>query len=197
MSFKTRESWLNKAVEILSETVFAEAALKLPKTVKVSCGWPTHGALAGAKGRTIGQCFKTVCSTEGHNEIFISPVLADGLEVLACLVHEMVHAVDDCVHGHGPLFKKMAHACGLVGKATATTAGDELKKVLTSIIEESLGEYPHATLDVSKQVKKQTTRLIKCHCDSCGYTIRTTRAWINQAIPDCPLCGIEFEVDGD
>jgi hypothetical protein len=194
MSFKTRESWLNAAAKKLAATVFVEAALVVPEELKVSCGWPTHHALAGAKGRVIGQCFKKECSTEGHSEIFISPVLADPIEVLTCLVHEMVHAVDNCVHRHGPLFKKMAHACGLIGKATETKAGDELAIILKELVNE-LGEYPHSALDVSKQAKKQTTRLIKASCVTCGYTIRVTRSWINQAIPNCPLCGVEFYVE--
>ncbi len=190
---KTREQWLDEAVEML-KPLFDDGNLELPAKLKVSCGWPTHKALAGAKGPVIGQCFKDICSETGHNEIFISPVMADGVEVLAVLVHELCHAVDNCKSQHGPAFRKMMEKVGLTGKPTATVAGDDLKAKLADIARE-LGTYPHSTLDVTKQVKKQSTRMIKAYCDDCGYTIRLTRAWLLQAVPDCPLCGKEFSVE--
>lgn len=190
---KTREQWLNEAVECL-KPMFEEGNLTLPAKLKVSCGWPSHKALAGAKGRVIGQCFKDICSETGHNKVFISPVMADAVEVLAVLVHELCHATDNCKSQHGPAFRKMMEAVGLTGKPTSTVAGDDLKVRLAAIAE-VLGNYPHSTLDISKQVKRQSTRMIKAWCKECGYTVRLTRAWLMQAVPDCPLCGIEFSVE--
>lgn len=120
--------------------------------------------------------------------------MADAVEVLAVIVHELCHAVDNCKSQHGPAFRRMMQAVGLIGKPTATVAGEALKVRLAAFAEE-LGTYPHSTLDVSKQVKKQSTRMIKAWCEDCGYTVRITRAWLNQAIPDCPLCGKEFSVE--
>ena len=31
--------------------------------------------------------------------------------------------------------------------------------------------------------EKQGTRLLKCRCASCGYTVRTTRKWLDLAGP--------------
>lgn len=189
----TREQWLEKAVTALKQ-LFVDVNLTLPEKLKVSCGWPTQGALAGAKGRTIGQCFKDVCSITGHNEIFISPVLSDPIGVLETLVHEMCHAVDNCKSQHRAPFKRMADAVGLTGKATATVAGDDLRVTLAAMAAD-LGDYPHSTLDVTKQVKKQTTRLLKAFCPECGYTVRITKSWANLALPDCPLCAVTFTLE--
>lgn len=35
---------------------------------------------------------------------------------------------------------------------------------------------------------KQTTRMRKAECATCGYTIRVSRAWIAVGMPSCP-CG--------
>ena len=69
---------------------------------------------------------------------------------------------------------------------TATEAGEELKGRLNALVEQ-LGEYPHALLTESG--KKQSTRMIKCECYSCGYIARTSSKWIEEAgAPICP-CG--------
>lgn len=37
--------------------------------------------------------------------------------------------------------------------------------------------------------KKQKTRMLKCECATCGYTVRTARKWLELA--GAPLCPIE------
>lgn len=44
--------------------------------------------------------------------------------------------------------------------------------------------------------KKQTTRMLKCECPQCGYTVRTTRKWLDVAVPVCPVHGHEMELEG-
>src|SRR3546814_11502385 len=51
---------------------------------------------------------------------------------------------------------------------------------------------PHARLDTdgeSTAPKKQKTRMLKCECATCGYTVRTARKWLELA--GAPLCPIE------
>lgn len=43
---------------------------------------------------------------------------------------------------------------------------------------------------------KQTTRLIKCVCGGCGYTVRTTQKWLDVGAPHCPEHGA-MEVAND
>lgn len=188
----TREEWLNEATVLLGE-IFEMHDMTLPPT-KVSCGWPTKGAVA-KRHRTIGQCFSMACSSAGVNEIFISPVLSDSIRVLDVLTHELVHAVDDNKTGHGPAFLRKARLLGLEGKATATVAGDALKATFKRLIETGLGNYPHQSLDLSKSGgKKQTTRLLKAICPECGYTVRVTKKWADQGLPLCPIDGADLKL---
>lgn len=189
---KTREEWLNKATILLAE-IFDQNDLKVP-TTKVSCGWPTKGAVS-KRSRTLGQCFTKSCSNAGHNEIFISPILSDSSKVLDVLTHELCHAVDNCKSAHGAGFSNMMRAIGLEGKPTSTVASDALKTTFKRLIKDSLGEYPHQSLDITKGEKKQTTRLLKAVCPLCGYTIRLTAKWADQGLPMCPLDGETFTLE--
>ncbi len=181
---RTREDWLRAATDALRPH-FASARLTIPAEVRVSCGLPSRGAFSD-KGRNIGQSFSSDATTDGSRQVFISPTLHLPAEVLACLTHELVHAVDDCEHKHGPEFRKLAHSVGLTGKATATVAGPTLVAVLESIAS-TLGPYPHAGFDPKKITKPQTTRLRKVGC-ACGYLARITKRWTEVGLPTCP-CG--------
>lgn len=195
-SFPTREQWLEAAV-VECERWFVRHNYRLPP-VRVSCGWPSASALRGAN-RRIGECWDPSASSEGKHNIFISPCLetVTGEQgVLSILVHELVHAAVGIDAAHGAAFGKCARAVNLTGKLTSTTAGPEL---LLEIERWSglLGKYPHGTLDQDKSPrKKQTTRMVKCECASCGFVVRTTRKWLEQVgAPHCPAHGaMTFEI---
>ena len=188
----TREEWLLQMVERL-RPAFAGAGKEIPANVRVSCGWTSTRALA-AKSRSIGECWPSQWSKDRTHEVFISPCLDEVVAVSATLVHELIHAVLDCEHGHKGPFRKLALQLGLTGKMTATVAGPELTERLNALAA-AIGPYPHATLDRTMR-KKQGTRMIKVFCVSCGYTVRTTRQWIEMGLPTC-VCGCEMEVAGD
>ncbi|AWY06679.1 SprT-like protease [Microbacterium phage Zeta1847] len=184
--FSTREEWLTAAIEAL-RPIFAAAGAELP-AVRVSVGWPGG---AGRKNSVIGQCWATAASSDKVAQLFISPVLDDAVRVLDVLVHELVHAVDDCQSGHKGAFAKLAKAVGLEGKMTATVAGDELKAKLEAIAAE-LGAYPHAAIiPALSGVKKQSTRMLKVECtEGSGYIVRMTRKWLDEfGEPSCPCHG--------
>ena len=182
--YQTREQWLEAAVEEL-KPLFKEIGVELP-TVRVSVGWPSKNGTA-TKAKTVGECWKRCVAEDGINQIFISPIL--GHEGLAVLVHELIHAWDDCKSGHKGEFARVAKAVGLVGKLTVTTPGDELTDKLKVILN-SLGDYPHSVLvaeEMKKQKKPQTTRMLKLEAvECCGYTVRTTQKWIEKGLPTCP-----------
>lgn len=179
----TREQWLTTAVQYLRE-IFRDAGHELP-TVKVSCSWP-----GGGSARTrIGECWPTTMSAAGVNEIFISPRIADPLTALDILTHELVHAVDDCAHGHRKEFVRIGNSVGLnQGKPTNRRAGPELVRKLMAIVD-CLGKYPHDTLDLSSR-KKQTCRMLKLSCKDCDAVWRMSNEWAQQAT-QCPCCGSE------
>lgn len=45
-----------------------------------------------------------------------------------------------------------------------------------------------ALAETQKKTKRQKTRLMKCYCETCGYTIRLARKWILIMMPICPIC---------
>ena len=186
----TREEWLVSGVELLQDRVFKQAALEIPKDVKVACGFPSSNAKAG-KNQSIGVCHPRSHSEDKVNEIFINPCESDSLRVLDVLAHELIHAIDDCKNGHKKPFKDMAVAIGLTGKMTATVASPELEEILQKMVVE-IGKYPHAKIDTS-QKKKQTTRQKKVECSSCEGIFYTSRKHL-QALSDyspCPFCSEE------
>lgn len=195
-SFNTREEWLRAAVDILRPR-FVSVDLPLPEKLRVSCGFPAGSARS--KGKAIGQCWVRKASESEHAEIFVSPVLAKATRVLDVLLHELIHAGDDCKSGHKGTFKRVAEHFGLEGKMTATVAGDKLNSWLESDIIAVIGEYPHSALCGSptgtSSPKKQSTRLLKAACVDCGYTVRVTKKWVEEAgAPLCPCNSEAMEV---
>jgi hypothetical protein len=189
MNRRTREQWLNAMTAALRPS-FKAAGHPIPEAIRISCGWPSHRALASASGRNIGQCWPATASADAHAEIFISPCIATSAAAGTILVHELCHAADRNEHGHKAPFKRIALAVGLTGKMRETIATPELTRRLNAIAEQ-LGDYPHATLDRSGE-KKQGTRMLKVQCPECGYTVRTTAQWLAEGLPTCP-CGTEME----
>lgn len=173
----TREAWLLRGVTLL-RPYMEEHGATVPDVVRVSCGFPSR-----AVRKTLGECW---CSGDaaGNQQIFITPTLSDPVRVLDVLVHELLHAALPPKVKHGPKFAKMAHALGLEGKPTATTAGAALTELLRGHVE-TLGAYPHASLVLGAR-SVQGTRLLKATCGECGYTVRVTRKWLEAA--GTPLC---------
>lgn len=207
----TRESWLLEAIELLRPR-FEAAGLPIPEKIRVSVGFGFGARRESA--RVIGQCWARSQSDDGVNAVFISPELENTARVLDVLIHELIHAGDDCQNGHKAAFKKVAVAVGLTGQMTATVATPELAADMKELAAK-IGEYPHAKLytepririqpkegpgedgpeeepgPVSSGPKKQGTRMHKVICLDCGYTVRTTAKWIAVGLPVCP-CGIEM-----
>ena len=185
----TREEYLNSAANLMAPW-FNDQGHPLPK-VRVSVGIPAGGK--GGKFKRIGECWSPLASADATTEVFICPSQSDAVEVLAILVHELVHAAVGLKHGHKGPFKRLAIALGLEGKMTATTAGAELTERLNGIVSQ-LGSYPHAALNTALSGrKKQSTRMIKLKCHDCGWSCRTTANHIAAGLPTCH-CGGSINV---
>ena len=171
-----RETWLLAAIEELDTLVLDQTGAK-KATVRVSCGWPSTGAIkrANAKSRRIGECWHSGCSQDGVREIFISPALDHPVEVIGTLLHELIHAYLPEEAGHKAPFARAARIVGLAGKPTATFVEDDsdLAKTIVAMIRR-LGEYPHKVLDRAPKAPQQT-RMLKVECPCCGYILRTAR----------------------
>ncbi|MEU9975070.1 hypothetical protein [Streptomyces sp. NPDC051014] len=206
----TREEWLHAAIEALRPE-FEKIGFPLPEKVHVSVGFGYGAKRESAK--ILGQCWARRVSEDDVNHIFISPELKQEARVLDVLIHELVHAADDCKSGHKGDFAKAAKALGLTGKMTATVAVPELSEKLKALAE-AIGPYDHATLypmgkpiqpktepedpeetpeepPTSSGPKKQGTRMIKVacstECECGGYSVRTTAKWIEVGMPVCPF----------
>ena len=128
--------------------------------------------------------------------------------MLVSLLHELIHAAYDCASGHKGAFAEAATRLGFDGPMTRTPPGVELAAEVITLAE-ALGPFPHARLDpaaadaptpvppggvpaadpggkVHSGPGKQGTRLIKLTAACCGYTVRTTRKWVDQGYPLCP-----------
>jgi len=181
----TREQWLNQLLDAL-RPIFQGADAEVPEHVRVSCGWPSKAATA-RKNRRIGECWDKEQSSDEHYEIFVSPILSDSLAVADTLVHELVHACVGTKCGHRAPFRRLALAVGLEGEMRSSSAGEDLLLVLKELIKQ-LGPYPHGEISFPEKEKKQSTRLLKVECPDCGYTVRTTRKWLEVGLPTC-CCG--------
>ena len=186
-----REWWLYHASVLLMELMEAAGVPVAP--VRVSCGWPVSGGL-GDGPHVIGQCVPQEQCADGVSQIFISPHIAESIQVLGTLLHELIHAGVGWKAGHRRPFSQPARRLGLVGPPTATTVGPELAKVLQVFVN-TLGPYPHAPIVVGQKEKKGSRmRLYECACEP-AVKVRAAR---NDLHAQCLECGCCFQlVDSD
>jgi hypothetical protein len=190
-----RESWM-KAAERELAPYFTSCGFELPPKIRYAIAFPS----TGKNGRRIGECWHPVTSGDGHFEVIIRADIADPVEVLGVMTHELVHAVLPPDAGHGPKYKEAAIKIGLEGQMRHAMPNQLLRPKLEAIAE-SLGPLPHAALNLdyardgsrpADKPKKQGTRMLKAECkqDECGYTVRLTAKWVDEiGPPHCPKHG--------
>jgi hypothetical protein len=186
-----REEWLNLVAEQMAPWFEAQGH-KLPR-YRVAIGFPS----TGKRGKRIGECWDGRASADGTFEVLIRPDQSDPIAVAAILAHELVHAAVGLKCGHKGAFRTVATRIGLEGKMTATVPGAVFIGKVRAILE-AVGPLPHAALGfgASSAPPKQKTRLLKAECGDCGYTVRVTRKWVDDAgAPHCPKHGA-MQVDG-
>jgi hypothetical protein len=200
-SHDTRESWLRSAAAAL-RPYFESCGFSIPDNIRFAIAFPS----TGRRGARIGECWHSSTSEDGNFEIIIRADIADPVEVLGVLVHELVHVVLPVDAGHGKLYRDAAVKIGLAGKMRHALPNQLLRPRLVEIAE-SLGPLPHARLRIDQgrdnkgpadRPKKQGTRLLKAECggDGCGYTVRITAKWVDEVGPPlCPKHGGVMEVD--
>lgn len=185
----TREAWLLAAVELL-RPLFAAKGFAVPPC-QVSCGFASTGTRSGH----VGQCWSTKSASNELNQIFISPTLKTAYDVIDTLVHELVHAVDNCEHKHGKEFKKIALKMGMKGPMRSAEAGPELKVILITLLD-LLGPYPHGHLKVS-MLKTARRNRPRAKCKHCGYQVPMLKKFLAYGPPICPKDIVEMEALGD
>lgn len=194
--YKTREEWLEEAIRQF-RGVFETHGLALPSRLHLSCGLPSKGALSETR-RCLGECWHPIASADGVHQIFISPLIEDGLGAAGVLLHEAVHASLPPDAKHGPQFKAACGKLGLTsGKPKSASPGPELTKTLEDVILNRLGKYPHAALipPGKKEGEKGKGRMLKISCENGHepYVLRGSRKVINLGLPLCPVCNNELK----
>ena len=119
----TREAWLHRAIEAFRPR-FTEIGLPLPARLHVSVGFG-YSSRAESK-HILGQCWARRASADGVNQIFLGPQEGDPAGMLVSLLHELIHAADDCASGHKGAFAEAATRLGFDGPMTRTPPGIEL-----------------------------------------------------------------------
>ena len=135
-----RNLWLGQAVVDLRR-LFRGVGLPLPTQVLVASGstMVVNGMPA------LGQCMPSTARADKLRMITVNERLVDPVQILGVLVHELIHAADDCRSGHGPWFAAWARALGLTGPVEGSYASPELRRKLESIAN-GLGSYPQPTI---------------------------------------------------
>jgi hypothetical protein len=228
--YATREEWLSAAYQILrprfdelaelintaaaetGKTIPGIALYTMPERIHISVGFGY-----GAKRENsviLGQSWRSDRSEDKINHMFISPEIAHASTVLGVMIHEMLHVLFDCDHGHDRIFAAFGQMLGLEGKPTEMLPGPSFEMELMLMAEAQLGAYPHVALNVERSTalvpvdgvpvptgaggwgyvgpSPQRARMIKAWCpgpDGCGYTMRVARSWIVVARPVCPNPG--------
>jgi hypothetical protein len=194
-SHLTREQWLTEITDlILSEVLAPHATIRSDLKLKLCVGFPPNSR---SDSKTIGACLSSSCSSEGYNEIYIVPTIDESIQVLETLVHELIHALDDCKNGHTGFFAITARAVGLEGSLRATTASNELRGQLQEYVN-LYGEIPHAHLELANR-KRQTNRNLRVLCE-CGFKFNTSKTQIDYVLAIageilCPACAGSMSTD--
>ena len=197
-NYETRESWLNAAVNQF-RPIFDKIGKPLPERILVSIGFPSTGRakrVISEEGDLLAGRIAEYWYPENEGDagqIYITPQLPTPLKILGVLAHELCHGSAGKDAKHGPKFKEVADALGLVGKMTSALPGDELNTCL-QVLADELGPMPHEQIIVASTGKKtQTTRLIRvestCLDDENGkrYNANMSQKWIDEAgAPICP-----------
>lgn len=178
-----REAWLTEVSDRV-KPVFKGFTLR---PFRVTCGWPSSGAL----GKTIGQCHYPPPDKDGFHDLFVSPLIDQPVEAAGILVHEMVHVVAGHKAAHGKGFKRVALHIGLnKGKMTSASPGNRLKERLEKIVEE-VGSYPHTKI-VGRERPKKSPTMTKLECVDCEYKLSVSKKMLEEhGPPTCP-CGKKF-----
>ena len=188
-STENREAWLQAAVAKLAP-IFRAIGHEVPP-VKTSIGFPSGGIRSNA----IGQCWARGGAKDQLNHIFISPTLGSAYEAIDTLAHELIHAVDDCVHKHGKEFKAIALAIGMKGPMRSASAAEKLKPKLEAILKE-LPPYPHGKLN-APATRVQSSPPPKACCEICGYKVTVPKRFLHFGPPICPGDKVQMQCVGD
>jgi hypothetical protein len=186
MSIPWREQWLSEMARSM-EVLFGADDKFREKAYRVTCGWPSKHATGTRKVR-VGECHRADVSADGRFELFVSPLLAEPLDVAGTLCHELAHVVAGVEAGHKAPFVKVCRAVGLTaGKPSQAGPGPLLNDQLRKLIDR-LGPYPHAAMKPPVKAKaERPPSSLRLACLECGCVVSIGAKWLAESGP--PTCG--------
>ena len=184
-----KETWLKNAVVDIGN-YFRKFEYQVPP-VNVSVGWTS----CGKRSNSVGECWPQKSASDKKNVIFINPNHRDTQSILSTLIHELVHAVDDCEHAHGAEFKKIATTIGLEGKMRSTVPGEALSAYIERLIKK-IGPYPESLLTIVSEARV-VRQSPKAKCPSCSYRVSLPRQMVEYGPPLCPIHHEKMEQRGN
>ena len=146
----TRESWLRAAAHDL-RSFFEVCGYPIPPNIRYAIAFPS----TGRRGPRVGECWHSSTSDDGNFEIIIRADIADPVEVLGVLTHELVHACVPADAGHGKVYREAALKLGLEGKMRHAMPGKLLNGRLVRLAE-SLGPLPPCQAQHRQRARQQT-----------------------------------------
>jgi len=175
-----REDWLAAAGDL----IITEFDLALARPWRVSTGSPAR------QGKSLGHCYPSKAVQDQANEIWVNASITDPLKILGVLLHELLHAEDDCASGHAGAFQRRALATGYLPPLKTYQPSDELLARLDGLLD-CLPACPIVRVQPAPTKKG---RMIKLQCDqqTCGWLCYTAQSRID-ALPDdarCPACEV-------
>lgn len=177
--FKTREEWLGFVTQEL-RPVYKAVGAPIPKEVRFAIGFTS----AGYRSKAIGECHDYKASGDKHAEIFIKPDQDKAVLVAGILAHELVHAAVGNKEGHKGKFRTTCLALGFTRKMRSALPDTKMQTEVMDPILKNAGPLPHRKL-TTYRIKKQTTRLLKAECKTCGYVVRLSAKWAAVGLPFC------------
>jgi hypothetical protein len=145
-----REAWLQKIIDIW-RPYFLRLGHDLATRIWISPGRPPSN-------RWTGACYPGAAGDDGNPHIFIHPVLSDSTRVAGVVVHQLCHVALGN-RSHGPPFRRLARAMGLMGKMTETIEGPLFLAIMPATIDR-IGPYPHPALRQLRRLDRKLARTV-------------------------------------
>jgi len=184
-----REDWLTEVARRL-EPMFRRKGY-YSKAYRVTCGWPCTRAVSTSR-RRVGECHPPERSDGNVYEVFVSPTVADSVEVAGIVCHELIHASVGVECGHEGAFRLACKHLEMKGKPTQAVPGGKMLAEVERIVRE-LGVYPHYKVEVPRRAAARQEPPVRLECAKCGCRVTISRKWLADA--GHPTCGCGGEME--
>ena len=176
----TREEWCERVLAALVEE-FAAIGISHPDPDKRT--WRV--AVAPLRRQSLGVCHHSWDSADKQtNFITISTRMAEPLELVHTLAHELLHAFDNNASGHRGRWKRWAQTLGIQTKGhECTPTADAIFRRVLSVV--GAPSRHIASVEKHRASERSQSPLVKLMCAECE-----TRCYVNVGQKDRPIkCG--------